>query len=69
MAIRGVLLDVDGTPVLSNDAQAHAWVAALAEYGYTVAYDRVRPLIGLGGATLLPKLVPGRAPKKASARR
>ena len=27
----GVLLDVDGTLVDSNDAHAHAWVKALAE--------------------------------------
>ena len=29
----GVLLDVDGTLVDSNDAHAHAWVKALAEAG------------------------------------
>lgn len=57
--IRGVLLDVDGTLVLSNDAQARAWVEAFKEYGYDVAYERVRPLMGKGGDKLVPEVVPG----------
>ena len=32
-AVKGVLLDVDGTLVDSNDAHAKAWVEALAEAG------------------------------------
>ena len=47
--IRGVLLDVDGTLVDSNDAHAHAWVKAFAENGIDVAFGDVRPLIGMGG--------------------
>lgn len=35
--IQGVILDVDGTLVDSNDAHARAWVEAMAENGYTVA--------------------------------
>ena len=35
--IHGVILDVDGTLADSNDAHVHAWVEAMAEYGYTVA--------------------------------
>src|SRR5687768_15248258 len=53
---RGVILDVDGTLVDSNDAHARAWVDALAEFGHAVAYDEVRPLIGMGGDKLLPRL-------------
>lgn len=41
--IRGVILDVDGTLVLSNDAHARAWVEALAELGYAIPFERVRP--------------------------
>lgn len=52
--IRGVILDVDGTLVDSNDAHAHAWVAAMAEYGYAVPFEEVRRLIGMGGDKLLP---------------
>src|SRR5262245_33994536 len=51
--LAGVLLDVDGTLVDSNGAHARAWVAALAEYGYQVSCDRIRPLIGMGGDKLV----------------
>lgn len=54
--LRGVLLDVDGTLVDSNDAHAHAWVRALEEQGITVAFEKVRPLIGKGGDKLLPEV-------------
>ena len=51
--IRGVIFDVDGTLVDSNDAQARSWVDALNEFGYSVPYEKVRPLIGMGGDNLL----------------
>src|SRR5205085_2539704 len=47
--IAGVLLDVDGTLIDSNDAHANAWVEALAELGPAISFDTVRPLIGKGG--------------------
>jgi HAD superfamily hydrolase (TIGR01509 family) len=50
---RGVLLDVDGTLVDSNDAHAHAWVEALAKHGYEVSFARVRQMIGMGGDRLV----------------
>ncbi|MES2179109.1 MAG: HAD family hydrolase [Gemmatimonadota bacterium] len=56
-ALRVVLLDIDGTLIDSNDAHARAWVCALAEHGYVVQFDEVRPLIGMGGDKLLPILV------------
>jgi len=56
-ALRVVLLDIDGTLIDSNDAHARAWVAALAEHGYVVLFEEVRPLIGMGGDKLLPMLV------------
>ena len=40
--IRGVILDVDGTLVDSNDAHARAWVDAFAEFGFDVPFERVR---------------------------
>jgi HAD superfamily hydrolase (TIGR01549 family) len=55
-SVRGVLLDVDGTLVDSNDAHAHAWVKAFAEHGIDVAFEDVRPLIGMGGDKILKKL-------------
>jgi len=54
--IRAVIFDVDGTLVDSNDQHARAWVEALAEYGYKVAFEQVRPLIGMGGDKVLPIL-------------
>ena len=59
MDLRGVILDVDGTLVLSNDAHAQAWVEAFAAYGYDVSFERVRPLIGMGGDQVIPRMVPG----------
>jgi HAD superfamily hydrolase (TIGR01509 family) len=56
--IRGILLDVDGTLVLSNDAHAHAWVDAFREAGRDIPFERIRPLIGMGGDKLMPTVVP-----------
>jgi HAD superfamily hydrolase (TIGR01509 family) len=52
----GVLLDVDGTLVDSNDSHAHAWLAALAEAGVSADFATVRRLIGKGGDKLLPEV-------------
>ncbi|WP_034384462.1 HAD family hydrolase [Deinococcus sp. YIM 77859] len=54
--LRGVLLDVDGTLVDSNDAHAYAWLEALREEGFTRTFEEVRPLIGMGGDQLVPRL-------------
>ncbi len=54
--IRGVLLDVDGTLVDSNDAHARAWIAALEQHGHQASFERVRALIGKGGDKLLPEV-------------
>jgi HAD superfamily hydrolase (TIGR01509 family) len=54
--LHGVLLDVDGTLVDSNDAHANAWVKALAKNGITVPFASVRSLIGKGGDKLLPEV-------------
>ncbi|MGH2414291.1 MAG: HAD family hydrolase [Microcystaceae cyanobacterium] len=59
MVVQGVLIDVDGTLVLSNDAHAQAWVDAFAVYGYEIPFEKVRPMIGMGGNLVIPKLVPG----------
>ncbi len=57
MKLQAVILDVDGTLVLSNDAHAQAWVEAFAAYGYEVPFEKVRPLIGMGGDKVIPKMV------------
>jgi HAD superfamily hydrolase (TIGR01509 family) len=55
--IRGVLLDVDGTLVDSNDAHARSWVEVFRRHGLEVSYERVRRLIGMGADKLLPEAV------------
>jgi HAD superfamily hydrolase (TIGR01509 family) len=55
--IHGVILDVDGTLVDSNDAHAKSWVEAMAEHGYTVPFAKVRQLIGEGGDKVLPETI------------
>jgi HAD superfamily hydrolase (TIGR01509 family) len=57
--IETVLFDIDGTLDNSNDSHAHSWVDALAEAGYTIPFERIRPLIGLGSDKLFPKLGAG----------
>ncbi len=56
--IRGVILDIDGTLVLSNDEHARAMVAAFVEAGYQVPFERVRPLIGMGTGQLIKSVQP-----------
>jgi phosphoglycolate phosphatase-like HAD superfamily hydrolase len=51
--MRGVIFDVDGTLVDSNDAHAESWVDAFREHGYDIPYYRIRPLIGMGGDRLI----------------
>jgi len=52
--LRGVIFDVDGTLVASNDAHARSWVEALSEAGYEVPLDVIWPMIGMGGDKLMP---------------
>jgi HAD superfamily hydrolase (TIGR01509 family) len=53
---RGILFDIDGTLVNSNDAHAFAWVDALAANGFTVPFAEVRRRIGKGSDKLLPEI-------------
>lgn len=71
--IRGVILDIDGTLINSNDAHARAWVQALAQFDIYVPFAEVRRLIGMGGDKLLPAIAhidaDSRLGKKLSERR
>ncbi|HEU5438675.1 MAG TPA: HAD family hydrolase [Ktedonobacterales bacterium] len=58
MGIHGVILDVDGTLLESNDAHARAWADAFAEFGVSAPFALVRPLIGMGADKLLPAVRP-----------
>jgi HAD superfamily hydrolase (TIGR01509 family) len=53
--ISGIILDVDGTLIDSNDVHTTAWIEAMAENGHKVSFDLVRPLIGMGGDKVLPE--------------
>lgn len=64
MSYTGALLDIDGTLVVSNDAHAQAWVEVFKEFGYEVEFERVRPLIGMGGDRIIPMFVPGISDKE-----
>jgi len=56
--LRAILLDVDGTLVASNESHARAWVVALAEFGFAISVSQMRPLIGMGGDKILPRVHP-----------
>lgn len=55
--VKGVILDVDGTMIDSNKAHTHAWVEAMKENGYEVPFEKVGPLIGMGGDKVLPEVL------------
>ena len=57
MSLIGVIFDIDGTLVDSNDAHAQSWVNTFVEAGYEVPFEVVRPLIGMGADKLLPKTI------------
>ena len=54
--LRGVLLDIDGTLLDSNDAHAASWADVFAKFGYDIRFEHVRPLVGMGGDKLVPIL-------------
>lgn len=56
MRFDSILLDIDGTILDSNDAHARAWVKAFATHGHDIPFERIRPLIGMGGDKLLDQL-------------
>jgi HAD superfamily hydrolase (TIGR01549 family) len=55
--MRGVLLDLDGTLLDSNDAHARAWSEAIEGAGSFLPFERVRERIGKGGDKLLWELL------------
>ena len=57
MDFEGIIFDVDGTLVDSNDAHAHAFVEAFGSLGYAAPFEHVRRLIGKGSDKLIPELI------------
>jgi HAD superfamily hydrolase (TIGR01509 family) len=54
LSYRGVILDIDGTLVDSNEAHVQSWVQAFADQGFDVPAEKVRRLVGMGGDNLVP---------------
>jgi HAD superfamily hydrolase (TIGR01509 family) len=54
--VRGVLIDIDGTLLDSNDAHAQSWADVFAENRMNISFAQVRPLVGMGGDKLVPEL-------------
>jgi phosphoglycolate phosphatase-like HAD superfamily hydrolase len=54
---QGVIFDVDGTLVDSNDAHAAAFVEAFGEFGFHIGFESVRRLIGMGADKLIARLI------------
>lgn len=57
MRLQGLLFDVDGTLVDSNDHHARCWVEAFAHFGRNFDYGVIRGQIGKGGDLLVPDLL------------
>src|SRR5579884_2656375 len=55
--LQGVIFDLDGTLIDSNDANARAWADALGDYGFQVPLEELRRLVGMGADNLLPRAV------------
>ena len=58
--MKGILFDVDGTLVDSNDAHTECWIEAFSEFGKDFSYDVIRHQIGKGGDLLVPDLLSAR---------
>lgn len=60
MHLQGIIFDIDGTLVDSNDAHAHCWIEAFGKFGKAIEWDVVRHQIGKGGDLLVPDLLDAR---------
>jgi len=60
MRLQGLIFDVDGTLVDSNELHIEAWLEAFAHFGTRFAPDTVRQHIGKGGDLLVPDLLGAR---------
>ena len=64
MHLQGILFDIDGTLVHSNDAHADCWLAAFEHFGKKIERNVVRHQIGKGGDLLVPDLLNAREMRK-----
>ena len=47
--LKGLIFDIDGTLVDTNDLHARCWIEAFAHFGKHFEYDVIRHQIGKGG--------------------
>ena len=52
--LRGVIFDIDGTLVASNEAHARSWVETFSEAGFDVPFEVIWAMVGMGGDKVLP---------------
>src|SRR4051794_11315216 len=64
MASAGMIFDLDGTLVDTNEMHVRAWQRALADHGYKIAADRIWVEVGKGGDKLVPDLLGAEADRK-----
>ena len=55
--LTALIFDLDGTLADTNEAHTQSWVRGLAEHGYTLDADRIRPEMGKGGDNLFPDVL------------
>lgn len=55
--VAAILLDLDGTLVDSNEAQARAWVDVFSDYGHRLDVISLRPLLGMETRALVAQAV------------
>lgn len=53
----GMIFDLDGTLVDTNDAHTEAWRKTFSEFGHVVPRQRIFPEIGKGGDKLVPSIL------------
>src|SRR3954451_6897658 len=57
MSLSGIVFDLDGTLVDSNQLHVEAFVRAFASRGYKVGHDRIFIEVGKGGDKLVPSVI------------
>ena len=60
MLLEGILFDIDGTLVDSNDVHTQCWLEAFEHFGKKLEWSDVRHQIGKGGDLLVPDLLNAR---------
>lgn len=60
MKLKGLIFDIDGTLVDTNDLHAQCWQEAFDYFGKKIEYDVMRSQIGKGGDLLVPDLLNAR---------